>query len=78
MQPLDGLMKPLKTNNAQEFDTWLVSRPGRVVTPVVVCSLLASAYGEVARIGSFTLLASRFALLFAASVRLQLKCDGTR
>ena len=59
MQPLDfGSMKPLKTQYAQETETWLDSNSGRVISPVVVCKLFGPAYGRAATIGSFTLLVS--------------------
>ena len=41
-------MKPLKTYDAQEIETWLGSNPSRVVTPFVVCKMLGPAFRRAA------------------------------
>ena len=45
MKPLDvGFLKPLKTYNAQEIETWLGNNPGRVVTPFIVRKIFGTAF----------------------------------
>jgi hypothetical protein len=53
MQPLEvGFLKPLKTNYAQEIETWLGNNPGRIVTPFLVCKLFGPAYRKAATTGT--------------------------